>query len=268
MTDVSTSLSWRKMAAPVGAVVSGLDVRTIDNDVWSELDALFVEHHVLVFPEQELSAADQIAFASRWGSLVRHPYAGMEEHAEIIELRNTGRRRDVNQHWHSDMTYEHKPPKLTMLYALEAPEFGGDTAFANQELAYASLSAGLRAMVDNLAAHHSAAGLAQLYREDPAQAPRADHPLVRTHDQSRRRSLYLCRAFTERFVGWTKDESRPLMEYLFHHSVRPEYQARHSWSVGDLVMWDNRCLLHFAVHDHGDEPRTIYRLQVEGESPA
>jgi len=255
------------MAAPLGAVVSGLDVRAIDDEIWSKLDTLFTEHHVLVFPDQDLSPADQIAFASRWGSLVRHPYAGTKEHPEIIELRNTGRRRDVNQHWHSDMTYEVRPPKLTMLYALDVPEFGGDTAFANQEIAYEGLSDGLRAMVDSLDAHHSAAGLAQLYREDPSQAPRADHPLVRTHDQSGRRSLYLCRAFTEQFVGWTKEESRPLMEQLFAHSVRPEYQARHSWSVGDLVMWDNRCLLHFAVHDHEDDPRTIHRLQVEGERP-
>ena len=256
------------MAAPLGAMVEDIDVTAIDDATWQELDALFVEHHVLVFPGQRLSPAEQIRFASRWGELVRHPYAAMPDHPEIIELRNMGRRRDVNQHWHSDMTYNAAPPKLTMLYALETPEFGGDTAFANQELAYDGLSSGLRAMIDGLHAHHTAAGLAKLYGEDSSAAPRADHPLVRTHDQSGRKSLYLCKAFTAKFVGWTERESWSLLEFLFEQSVRLEYQARHSWSAGDLVMWDNRCLLHFAVHDHDDDPRTIHRMQVEGPVPA
>ncbi len=261
-----TDLSWRPMAAPLGAVVNDVDVRAVDDETWQQLDALFVEHHVLVFPGQELLPQDQIDFASRWGRLVRHPYAGLKEHPDIIELRNAGYERDVNQHWHSDMTYEARPPKLTMLYAHETPEVGGDTAFANQELAYAALSEGLRTTLDGLVAHHSAAGLARLYRQEPAEAPRADHPVVRTHDQSHRRALYVCRAFTERFVGWTAAESRSLLGFLFDHSARPEFQARHRWSPGDLVMWDNRSLLHYAVHDHGDEPRTIHRLQVEGSS--
>jgi taurine dioxygenase len=256
------------MAAPLGAVIEDIDVSAIDDKIWRELDALFVEHHVLVFPGQRLTPDQHISFASRWGEPVSHPYAAMPDHPEIIELKNAGRRRDVNQHWHSDMTYNAAPPKLTMLYALEAPEFGGDTAFSNQELAYDGLSDGLKAMVDSLSGHHTAAGLARLYKEDPGSAPRADHPLVRTHDQSGRRSLYLCRAFTSRFVGWTERESSSLMEYLFEQSVRPEYQARHAWTAGDLVMWDNRCLVHFAVHDHDDDPRTIHRTQVQGPVPA
>ncbi len=256
-----------RFAAPLGARVTGIDVKRIDDGQWQELNRLFCEHHVLVFPEQQLEPADQKAFASRWGPLVRHPYAGLDAHPEIIELNNPGKRRDINQHWHTDMSYNPVPPKLTMLYALAAPALGGDTAFANQALAYEALSDGLRAVVDNLTAVHTAAGLARTYGEDPKQAPRAEHPVVRTHDETGRRSLYVCRAFTERFVGWRREESAALLEYLYQHAVRPEFQARHQWHAGDLVMWDNRCLLHFAVHDHGDEPRVIHRLQVEGEVP-
>ncbi|MEQ8861454.1 MAG: TauD/TfdA family dioxygenase [Pseudomonadales bacterium] len=257
-----------RIGAPLGARVEGIDVREVDQDVWNALNALFLEHHVLVFPEQTLRPQDQIAFASLWGQLVRHPFAGMSEFPDIIELRNRGKRTDVNQHWHSDMTYNAAPPKLTMLYALETPAIGGDTAFANQTLAYQNCSSGLRAVLDGLRAEHSAADLARLYGEDPRQAPRAEHPVVRTHDETGERALYVCRAFTQRIAGWSREESRGLLEYLYAQAVRPEFQARQRWRPGDLVMWDNRCVQHFAVHDHGDEPRLIHRLQVAGDVPA
>ena len=165
------------------------------------------------------------------------------------------------------MTYNEAPPKLTMLYALETPKIGGDTAFANQELAYQSLSDGVRKTIDTLTAIHSAVGLARTYKETAEDAPEAQHPVVRTHDQTGNRSLYVCRAFTRQFCGWNPDESQALLDFLFDHSCRPEFQARHVWSKNDLIMWDNRSVMHFAVHDHDDEPRCIHRLQVEGEIP-
>ena len=154
-----------------------------------------------------------------------------------------------------------------MLYALEVPELGGDTAFANQELAYNDLSRGLKDVLRGLFALHSAAGLAGTYGADADAAPQSEHPVVRVHDETGRRALYVCRAFTRGLRGWTSEESRSLLEYLFMHSVREEYQARHAWRPGDLVMWDNRSILHFAVHDHGDDPRVIHRVQVEGLEP-
>jgi taurine dioxygenase len=257
-----------RIAAPLGAQVTGVDVRDADESVWQTINDLFLQHHVLVFPNQTLTPEEQMAFASRWGQLVRHPYAGMKTYPDIIELRNVGKQRDINQHWHSDMTYNLKPPKLTMLYALETPDIGGDTAFSNQVLAYEALSDGMKAVVDNLVAKHSAAGLASLYKADGEQAAHAEHPVVRTHDESEVKALYVCAAFTNKFVGWRKDESDALLAYLFEHSVRPEFQARHQWQQGDLVMWDNRCLLHYAVHDHADDqPRKIHRVQVEGLAP-
>ena len=252
------------MSAPLGAIVQDLDVRTIDEQSWPALNELFNEHHVLVFPDQDLAHADHMKFAQFWGELVPFPYGGIEGFPNIIELRNKGKKRDVNQHWHSDMTYDPAPPKLTMLYALESPELGGETAFANQILAYQELSEGLRAVVDDLVAVHSAEDLARLYGADPKEAARAEHPVVRTHDENGERALYVCRAFTQRFCNWSREESRSLLEYLYQHSIRAEFQARHQWRAGDLVMWDNRCLLHYAVHDHGDSPRVINRLQVKG----
>jgi len=256
-----------KMAAPLGAIVRDLDVRTADAETWRELNGLFCEHHVLVFPAQTLTPEEHMRFGSLWGELVRHPYSGLEDYPEIIELKNPGKKRDVNQHWHSDMTYNEIPPKLTMLYALEAPEFGGDTAFSNQILACDGLSDGMRDMLEPLRAIHTAKGLAALYGADQSEAPRAEHPVIRTHDETGERALYVCRAFTHRFAGWSTEESASVLDYLYQHSIRPEFQARHHWQAGDLVMWDNRCLLHFAVHDHGDDPRIIHRLQIAGTKP-
>jgi taurine dioxygenase len=242
-------------------------VRSIDDEQFSLLERAFAQHHVLVFPDQDLSVTDQLVFASRWGPLQCHPYNGTPDHPELMRLENHGKERDPNEHWHSDMSYEPVPPKLTMLYALEAPALGGDTAFANQHLALAGVSDELRSHLVTMRAVHSAEGLARLYRQDPAQAPRAVHPVVRRHDERGDDALYVCRAFTTRFEGWRRAESAGLLEFLFEHSARPDFQARHHWRAGDLVMWDNRSVLHYAVHDHGDEPRTMHRVQVQGTPP-
>lgn len=253
-----------QLSAPLGAMVTELDVRDIDRSSFDEINDLFCKYHVLVFPGQKLAPSEQIGFAQLWGDLVAHPYASMKEYPNLIELKNFGKGKDVNQHWHSDMTYSEKPPILTMLYAIQAPKFGGETAFSNQILAYQEISDGLKKVLDKLTAFHSADGLAKLYGESSSAAPSAEHPLIRVHSETKKKSIYACRAFTKRIVGWSKQESRAILEYLFEHSVRPEFQARHSWQPGDLLMWDNRCLLHYAVHDHGDEPRVLHRLQVEG----
>ena len=263
-----SSLKFTRMGAPLGAVVHDIDVRTVTGAQHAELNRLFCDHHVLVFCNQQLTPEEHMAFAARWGALVRHPYAGMKARPDVIELVNHGKRRDINQHWHSDMTFNEAPPKLTMLYALQAPGIGGDTAFANQELAYEGLSRGLKDVLRGLFAAHSAAGLAGTYGADVEAAPHSEHPVVRVHDETGRRSLYVCRAFTKGFRGWTGTESKSMLNFLYEHSVREEYQARHAWQSGDLVMWDNRYVLHFAVHDHGDDARVIHRVQVEGPVPA
>ncbi|MEM8925520.1 MAG: TauD/TfdA family dioxygenase [Actinomycetota bacterium] len=254
-----------RFAAPLGATVTGVDVRHLDDEAFTVVQAAFAEHHVLAFPDQSLDAAEQKAFAARWGPLQQHPYNRTAEHPEVMRLENKGKAKDPNEHWHSDMSFEPVPPKLTMLHALEAPALGGDTAFANQHLAFAELSPALQEQLREMRAVHSAEGLARLYRQDPSEAPRAVHPVVRRHEDRDDEALYVCRAFTQRFDGWRRSESRGLLDFLFEHSARPDFQARHAWKAGDLVMWDNRSVLHYAVHDHGDDPRVIHRVQVQGD---
>ena len=138
------------ISAPLGANILDVDVTRLGDNQWQEINHLFLQYRVLAFPNQTLTPEQHMAFASRWGELVQHPYASMNDYPGLIELKNTGKTRDVNQHWHSDMTYNPAPPKLTMLYALEAPEIGGDTAFANQIIAYNELSEGLKSTLANL----------------------------------------------------------------------------------------------------------------------
>lgn len=253
-----------RFGAPLGAVVHGVDVRDLTDDQFATIQSAFAEHHVLAFPGQDISVDDQLAFASRWGELQKHPFYRGAEHPELMTLQNRGKAKDPNEHWHTDMSYEPTPPKITMLHAIEAPELGGDTAFANQHLAFSELSERLQEQLRTMSAVHTAEGLAKLYRADPADAPRAVHPVVRRHEERGDEALYVCRSFTTRFDGWRTEESRGLLEFLFQHSARPDFQARHHWKAGDLVMWDNRSVLHYAVHDHGDDPRTIHRVQVLG----
>ncbi len=255
-------LEISRFGAPLGGVVHGVDVRDLDDAQFGAIKTAFAEHLVLAFPGQDLTAEDQIGFAARWGELQQHQYYGSAEHPELMRLENLGKKKDPNEHWHSDMSYEATPPKITMLYALEAPELGGDTAFANQHLALQELSDPLTEQLRTMNAVHSGAGLARLYRKDPADAPRAVHPVIRRHEERGDDALYVCRAFTTKFEGWRTAESRGLLHYLFEHSARPDFQARHQWNAGDLVMWDNRSVLHYAVHDHADSPRTIHRVQV------
>ncbi len=256
-----------RFGAPLGAVVRGVDVRTASDSEFATIRAAFAEHLVLAFPDQELTAEEQIEFAGRWGVLQKHPFYRGTEHPELMRLENRGKAKDPNGHWHSDMSYEPTPPKITMLYALETPAIGGDTAFANQHVALDALSESLREQLRTMNAVHTAEGLARLYRRDPADAPRSVHPVVRRHEDRGDDALYVCRAFTTKFDGWRSAESQGLLDFLFEHSARPDFQARHQWDAGDLVMWDNRSVLHYAVHDHGDDVRTIHRVQVQGDPP-
>ena len=257
-----------KFGAPLGGVVHDIDVRSLDDAQFAAIQAAFAEHLVLAFPGQDLTIEEQLTFARRWGQLQQHPFYRGAEYPELMRLENRGKAKDPNEHWHSDMSYEPTPPKITMLHALDAPTIGGDTAFANQHLAFNELSATLQDQLRTINAVHTAEGLARLYKRDPADSPRAIHPVVRRHEDRGDDALYVCRSFTTKFEGRRTAESRGLLDTLFELSARPDFQARHKLNAGDLVMWDNRSVLHYAVHDHGDDARPIHRVQVQGDTPS
>ncbi len=268
MATVNDRFEVSRLAAPLGARVRGCDLGALGDKAFRRLHDLLLEHQVLAVSGQSLTPEGQVALARRWGEPTHHPISPhMPGHPELIEIRNQGKATTLNEHWHSDVTFHEHPPKLTMLHALEMPELGGDTLFASQYLAYEALSDGMKQLLDGLRAVHSAAGFAARVGQDPAAAPSAEHPVVRTHDESGRKALYVCRAFTRSFVGMSRRESAPLLEFLYEHTTQPDFQMRLVWEPGDVVLWDNRCVLHYAVHDHGDAPRTLRRVTIDGPRP-
>jgi len=179
--------------------------------------------------------------------------------------------------WHSDMSFLERPAIGSILYAVETPQVGGDTLFANMYAAYDALSPALRDVLDGLDAVNSSA-LADVSktREDRIrdhgsaeedQHFLSTHPVVRTHPETGRKALYVNRAHTASFAGMTEDESRPLLEHLFQHSVRPEFTCRFQWEVGSLALWDNRCAMHNPINDYQGFTRRMHRITLAGDVP-
>jgi len=183
--------------------------------------------------------------------------------------------------WHSDTTYLPQPPLATLLYALETPASGGDTLFTSTYAAYDALSEGMRAMVDPLVGvnsaslkvtggrrkMHSTIGGMKVQDIEHADGYEAEHPVARTHPDTGRKALYLSRSHTLRFRDMTEEESRPLIDYLQAHQIRPEFTCRVRWSPGTLTVWDNRCTQHSAVNDYHGQRRRMRRLTVGAQTP-
>jgi taurine dioxygenase len=275
-------LAIRPLGFALGAEVTGIDLRQPLNDLARrELLEAWHRHLVLVFPGQDLSAEQQIAFSRNFGELEHNesqPYYRDPGHPEILlvtnrpiggkpsETRNTGR------NWHADLTYTTRPAKGSLLLCKEKPPVGGDTMWANLYLAYETLSAPLREFLDRLEAIHDVSLVKGLEKRDPEKVadlmrrnPPVAHAVVKIHPDTGRKSLFLGQRIRG-FVGMTEEESAPILAFLNQHATSPEFTYRHRWSVNDLVMWDNRCTLHVALPDFDQsKPRHMTRTSLLGE---
>ena len=272
------------VAGALGAEISGVDVSArLDDDTVAEIRRALLEHLVIFFRGQNLDDASHKAFTRRFGDIFIHPNfnTGTGDPEIVRVVRAPGDERIVGEEWHSDTTMMPEPPMGAILYALEVPPYGGDTLFANQYLAYESLSPGLQKMLDGLEAMHSAKrpyGRQGIYADkNQARSMKIHtgveaeseiaHPVVRVHAETGRKALYVNVAHTVRFAGMTDDESRPLLRYLFEHSVRPEFTCRFRWRAGSLALWDNRCALHFPINDYHGHLRRMHRITLAGDVP-
>jgi taurine dioxygenase len=185
----------------------------------------------------------------------------------MLVVPNLGKERSyTTEVWHTDLSFMAAPPALTMLAAQVVPEAGGDTMFASQYRAYETLSEGMKHILEGLRGLHGGGKLAGLFGIADS-APRQSHPIARTHPESGRKALYVNPLYTQSIEGLTEVESRGLLDFLFQQGCRPDFTYRHQWSRGDVVMWDNRCALHYAVHDHGESPRVMHRTVIAGDVP-
>ncbi len=273
-------LHTEPIAGALGAEVSGIDLREpLPADAVREIRAALRQHLVIFFRDQPLTPDGFFAFARTMGTPIEYPFVkGLPDHPEIIEVRKLEHERvNFGGIWHSDTAYLECPPMGSMLLAREVPPKGGDTEFANQYLAYESLSEGMRRMLHGLRAVNSSAKAdVTRTREDRTRdngrtdmraGYLAEHPVVRTHPETGRKALYVNIAHTVRFAGMTEEESAPLLHFLFVHQTRPEFTCRFRWQVGSLAWWDNRCTLHNPINDYHGYPRVMHRITLAGDRP-
>ena len=277
-----SQLRVRPLGFALGAEVTGVDLRKpLGELLRRQILEAWHQYLVLVFPGQDLSAEEQIAFSRNFGELETNesqPYYRDPGHPEILlvtnraiggkpsETRNTGR------NWHADLTYTVRPAKGSLLLCKEKPAVGGDTMWANLYLAYETLSAPLREFLERLEAVHDVSLVKGIEKRDPAKVadllrrnPPVAHQVVKTHPDTGRKSLFLGQRIRG-FVGMTEEESAPILNFLNQHATSPELVYRHRWSVNDLVMWDNRCTLHVALPDFDQtKTRHMTRTSLVGE---
>jgi taurine dioxygenase len=232
---------------------------------------------VIFFRGQKLTPQQQLGFARAFGEPVGYPQLkGLPECPFITPVVKLEHERvNFGGVWHSDTTYLERPPMGSMLYALEVPPQGGDTLFANQYLAYETLSAGLKRTLGGLVGvNTSTKAAASKTREERMRASGeelkvliGEHPVVRTHPETGRKALYVNVGHTTGFSGWSEEESRPLLEFLFAHQVRPEFTCRFRWQPGSLAFWDNRCTQHNPVNDYHGYRRVMHRVTLAGDVP-
>jgi taurine dioxygenase len=269
-----------KLAGALGAEIRGVDLsQALSAQQIAEIRAAFLEHLVIVFRDQRLTSAQYFAFARTLGEPAEYPMLkGLPEHPLIIEvLKLEHERVNFGGIWHSDTAYLEIPPMASMLLAIEVPLAGGDTLFANQYLAYESLSEGMRRTLDSLIGVNSSAKadatrtredrMRTEARDDARKEYVAEHPVVRMHPETGRHALYVNSAHTVRFKDMTEEESAPLLGYLFQHQVRPEFTCRVRWEIGSLALWDNRCVQHNPVNDYHGYRRRMHRITLKGDRP-
>jgi taurine dioxygenase len=277
-TLVKETIAVRRLAGALGAEISGVDLSAaLSDQTIAEIRAALNQHQVIFFRDQTLTPDQHKAFGRRFGNLNIHPYvSGMPGHPEVMEIvKEPEDRVNFGGGWHSDMSFLEKPSIGSILYAVQTPSFGGDTLFASQAAAYDALSDGLKATLETLSAVHSAG------REYSAKGQSAQkrasmqvadaeglagefvHPVVKVHPETGRKALYVNPAFTMRFDGWSKRDSKPLLDYLFEHSRQEAFTYRFSWRDGSVAFWDNRQVWHYALNDYPGQRRQMRRVTVD-----
>lgn len=282
------SVSIRGLSAACGAVVAGVDVRRpLDDATAGQIQRALGEHGVLLFRGCDITPEQHIAFSRRFGLLEAHVIGdfALPGHPEVFVVSNVleGDRPQgavyAGQYWHSDLSYMKKPSLGSLLLCREMPDVGGDTMFASMYAAYDTLSEHLRNFLGGMNAVHDYSHAYNTYfaklkerppltPEQKAKTPPVEHPMVRTHPVTGRKALYVNPGFTTGIAGMPDEESRPILKFLFHHSTRAEFVYRHKWRVHDMVFWDNRCTMHYALADYDFSVRRhMHRTTIAGDAP-
>lgn len=268
------------VSGALGAEIEGVDLATIDEEGFGRVKQAWLAHSVVFFRDQTMTPAEQVRFARRFGDVHFHPFVkGLPEQPEVLEIvKRENETKNFGGAWHTDQAFAPRPAMCTILYAKETPRFGGDTMFASGYKAYEALSEGMKQLIAPLRVFNmgdrTGTRSKRLEQQSSMKArePMEDeitdaaHPLVRTHPETGRKSLYVS-SHSVRFDGLTEDESAPLLGWLKAHYVRPEFTCRFRWEPGSLAIWDNRCTQHNALNDYHGQRRLMHRITIKGEVP-
>jgi taurine dioxygenase len=263
------------VAPQIGAEVAGVDLRELGDRQLAEIRAALLEHQVLFFRDQTFDLASQKAFGRHFGELHVHPGApGAVGHPEVLPVHTDAKSTYIaGESWHSDVSCDAEPPMGSILHLKVVPPVGGDTLFASMYAAYEALSERMKSYLEALAATHDGEGY---YRgryadkgvDDRGKVyPRAVHPVVRTHPETRRKALYVNRMFTTRLNGVPREEGEAMLAFLVAHCARPEFQVRFRWRENSVAFWDNRCVQHLALWDYYPQTRSGFRVTIKGDKP-
>lgn len=270
------SLTVTPVTPRVGALVSGINItQPLSN---SEVDALheaLAQHQVLFFRDQPFTFDSQKAFGRLFGELHIHPNTpGPEAHPQILPIHaDASSKRIAGERWHSDVSCDPEPPMGSILHLHTVPASGGDTLFASMYAAYDALSPRLRSFLEGLTALHSGE---RSYRRTNALLgindqgrtfPQANHPVIRTHPVTKRKALFVNRGFTYRINELPEEESDAVLDFLYRHAEKPDFQVRFKWEPNSVAFWDNRAVQHLAVWDYFPQVRSGSRVTIKGDRP-
>jgi len=279
------AMNIKQISGAGGAEITGVDLSTADTDTVAKIKLALAKYLVVTFPNQHLDDPDLALFTSKLGQFGLEPFIeGETTHPNVIAVvkeADETKRLNFGGNWHTDWSFLETPPSYTLLHARELPPFGGDTLFANQILAFESLSVGMQALLKKMQAVHSArrpyGPSSHLANKSHLRSMKIKtgvealaeilHPVVRKISESGQGALYLNKGYTIRFADMTEAESAGLLAYLYEQSVRAEFIIRVTWQPNMLTIWDNRMLQHFAVNDYDGYRREMRRTSVIGEKP-
>ncbi len=271
-------LRVRKLTPRIGAEVFGVDLaQPLDNETFREIRDALLENQVIFFRDQDITIDQHKDFGRRFGELHIHPAAPSPEgHPEILRIHgDANSKRVAGEGWHTDVSCDAEPPMGSILRLHTVPDTGGDTLFASMYAAYDALSQQMKDFLAGLTAIHSGE---QVYRgryeydggqrDDTRKSfPVNEHPVIRTHPETGRQSIYVNASFTSHIPQLSRRESDAVLGYLYAHCARPEFQCRFRWEVGSIAFWDNRCAQHHALWDYFPNVRSGNRVTIKGDRP-
>jgi taurine dioxygenase len=266
----------------MGAEISGVTLSPdMDESVFQEIRQALFTYGAIGFRDQTWTRSEQVAFSRRFGELEVHPIVkGLDDHPEVIKMHKPANMAATfGVGWHTDNTFFERPSLGSIVFAEIVPPVGGDTLFSNQQVAWDTLSQGMKDMLDDMIAIHSAkdaytseAALEKYESDGPISYIRSncvegqvEHPVVIKHPVTGRKALFVNPMFTMGFKDMKKEESQPILDYLFRHAIREDFQCRFRWKPGSVAMWDNRIVMHAALNDYQNHERLLYRTTVNGD---